>query len=284
MNTKKIILDTDIGYDPDDLFALILLHKIALNDIELIVTANEKDGKRSRFVKKILQTIGNTHTTIAEGQSIGMDKFIVDHLIYDTDDTGIEKDYLSTMKKVVEKNDNILYIGIGGFTNLAKYIDKYPEDKNKFTIYLMGGAINYVKKEGWKEFNVKIDPISAKKVIESGWNMHCIMAQTTHNPIYEITEQHIFYKKLLDSSDTSYKILADHCKTWFETRIHGTTMHDPLTIVTALGMDFVSFHSSSVSVTDCTINIIEKGNTIKWTDPVSKAAEFMDFLDKTFFK
>ena len=45
------ILDTDIGYDPDDLFALILLLKSKELKLDLIVTGDDKYGKR--FVMEI---------------------------------------------------------------------------------------------------------------------------------------------------------------------------------------------------------------------------------------
>mgnify|MGYP001559423130 FL=1 len=52
---RGIILDTDIGYDPDDLFALLLLLKNS--EVDLIVTNDDPDGRRFIFVKKILEIL-----------------------------------------------------------------------------------------------------------------------------------------------------------------------------------------------------------------------------------
>ena len=44
----KIIFDTDLGSDPDDLFALLFLLRLGKN-IDLLVTGDEFDGKVTRM-------------------------------------------------------------------------------------------------------------------------------------------------------------------------------------------------------------------------------------------
>jgi hypothetical protein len=49
---KHVILDTDIGGDPDDAFALLLgLNSPEIN-IDLIVTSDEHKGHRAEFARK----------------------------------------------------------------------------------------------------------------------------------------------------------------------------------------------------------------------------------------
>ncbi len=288
MYTKsKIILDTDIGYDPDDLFALLFLQKLVGDDLSLIITANEYQSNRLQFLGKILRETNSPFQSVAKGNSLGLEKFTVGTLLTDKyyypDDLG---DYKKQMASTINFFDKTIYIGIGGFTNLAKFIDDYPAEAKKMKIFLMGGSLNYERYENWIEYNVKIDPVSAEKVINADLDITLIMAQTTHNPLYEVTQDSSLYKKLKKSTLTIHKLLCDHCDLWFQKREfkHGTSMHDPLTVATALGYDFVGLHQTKVSIKNNKFVLDENGHEIKYSAKHSKAQEFMDFLEETLFK
>jgi len=280
----SIILDTDIGYDPDDLFALIFLHKLAGERLKLLVTANEVNGKRAKFAKQVLNSLNNSDTKVVEGLSLGSDKFTVDSLLAKTQDT-FEKDFLSAMKQVVDDSESVIYIGIGGFTNLARFIEAFPDQARKLKIFLMGGALNYERHPGWVEYNVRIDPPSARKVIESGCDISFIMAQTTHNPILEVNATHPLYTKLLSKPDETSRLLREHCRLWFEEKGHGTLMHDPLTVAAALGYEFVNFYSSKIVLDEAGgMHENNSGHLITWSKPDSRADEFMRFLSEVLNK
>lgn len=292
-----VILDTDIGYDPDDLFALLFLQKIiGDNHRTLIITSNEFEDKRYRFLRQILElnksyVSDNMIATSGSCRELGKSKFTVDTLL--TDKVYIDlhhgDSFTSQMYSMIKYNElyhddeKVTYIGIGGFTNLAKFIDDYSAEAKKMKIFLMGGAIDYERYENWIEYNVKIDPISAEKVINAGLDITLIMAQTTHNPLYEVTQNSSLYKRLKQSTLPIHKLLCDHCDLWFERREfkHGTSMHDPLTVATALGYDFVTLETTKVSIKDNKFIFDENGHTIKYSAPDSKAQEFMEFLEQT---
>ena len=75
---KGIILDTDIGYDPDDLFALLLLLKNSR--IDLIVTNDDPDGRRAIFVTKILEIL-EKEVKVVQGSYLGKKHFIMNEYI-----------------------------------------------------------------------------------------------------------------------------------------------------------------------------------------------------------
>ena len=249
---NKIIIDTDIGEDPDDLFALLLAWKLPNFDVDLIVTADEVEGKRAIFAKTILDSIGWAKPKVVQGASLGK--------------------------------------GIGGFTNLANYLKRYPEDKGKLKMYMMGGAINYSRGEGWVEHNVRIDKESTKYIIESGCDISLVMAQTTFIDEYEVSNTHPIFQKLKSSNTEAYRMLARHCELFNEHfkskygREIWPKMHDPLTVVSAVGKDFVTFHKSPISINrDGKMSVSNTGQDIYWSDPVSKHEDFMVLLEKSLF-
>lgn len=289
---QTIILDTDIGYDPDDLFALLLLCKLLPNHEDqrefVIVTANEYQFKRIQFLRQALRKMeASKEISVLPGYSLGMEKYTVETLLERKDRFEFhpaEDEYKTYIASAVKhsKTRAVVYIGIGGFTNLAKFIEDYPAEAKKMKIFLMGGAFDYERYENWIEYNVKIDPVSAEKVINADLDITLIMAQTTHNPLYEVTQNSSLYKKLKQSTLPIHKLLCDHCDLWFEKREfkHGTAMHDPLTVATALGYDFVTLETAKVSIKGSKFVSDENGHTIKYSAPGSKAQEFMDFLEK----
>jgi inosine-uridine nucleoside N-ribohydrolase len=289
-----IILDTDIGYDPDDLFALLLLYKLVpdYNDQRefVLITANETEFRRLQFLRQVLHWMNDVsaqEVTVLPGYSLGMEKYTVQSLLEKK--LPVAHSHNTAYKSYMASAANwskvrpVIYIGIGGFTNLAKFIDEYPAEAKKMKIFMMGGALNYERYDGWIEYNVKIDPASVEKVINADLDITLIMAQTTHNPLYEVTQDSSLYKKLKQSTFPVHKLLCDHCDLWFEKREfkHGTAMHDPLTVATALGYDFVTIETAKVSIKDSKFVLDENGHTIKYSAPDSKAQEFMDFLEKT---
>lgn len=286
----KAILDTDIGYDPDDFFALLLAQKLPNLDIDLIVTADEIGGKRAIFTKMILDQIGWTKPKLVQGIDLGNKDFLVDNLIKDKK-YKIDTDFIESIKQTVySTKEQVIYIGIGGFTNLAHFLKKYNGLKERLKIFIMGGALNYFRYENWIEHNIKIDIKSAKYVLESDCDISLIMAQTTFRQEYEISDIHPIFKKLKASTSDTHQMLINNSKLFNEylkeKGMNGwSRMHDPLTLAIASGEEFVTFHKSKILISDeGQITINPSGSEIKWSDPISKCDEFMLFLEKMLFK
>lgn len=285
-----IVLDTDIGYDPDDLIALAMLYKLAPDRVALITTSNETQPipERAIFTREALRHLGSNTLVVAGRRGVrGNEKFTAREIPsgnpWDSNDSAVE-----SLKKVVERNDRVTYIGIGGFSNLADYIKTYPGDANKIDTFMMGGALDYERYSGWTEYNIKIDPASARLVLGNrALKLTLIMAQTTHSPGLEVTVSSELYKALSRTSDPIHEAIIDHCNLWFQDRHfeHGTLMHDPLTVATALGYDFASFGTAKVSLSKSNKIIHDpNGTEIKYSLPNPRGREFMGFLKEALLR
>ena len=69
-----VILDTDIGGDPDDVFALNLLLNSQEVAIKLIVTADEHEDHRARFARQFVLAAGHD-IPVVSGASLGRSKY-----------------------------------------------------------------------------------------------------------------------------------------------------------------------------------------------------------------
>lgn len=282
MNTK-VILDTDIGYDPDDMFALLLLLHSPELGLDLVVTGDEVEGKRAKFAKKILDLYGYTQIPVVCGEDLGNSDFVVDELIQNYIFEP-ETDYLGAMKSVIDSADTVVYLGIQGFTNLAKLIETYPECKDKLQVYQMGGAVDYIRRPGWVEHNVKIDKESARNVIFSGVDLCLVVATTTFNPKLEVHKLHPIYQRLVESTNPVHHMLWDHIDLWHKAKGFWTYMHDPLTLSAAMGKDYVSFTSGGVVMDEKGhLHSDDEGQPIKYSAMECKDAPFMQFLEERMF-
>ena len=65
-----VILDTDLGDDIDDTWALAMLLGSPQVDVKLIVTASDDTPTKTRLVAKILEGMGRTDILLAQGVKV----------------------------------------------------------------------------------------------------------------------------------------------------------------------------------------------------------------------
>ncbi len=67
-----MILDTDIGGDPDDAVALMLAAGL-VPELALVVTSDEVDGQRARFARYLLDLAGRPEVPVVSGRELNAD-------------------------------------------------------------------------------------------------------------------------------------------------------------------------------------------------------------------
>ncbi len=290
-NRRGVILDTDIGYDADDFFALLLLLNSSELSLDLIVTGDETKEKRARLTRKILEIAGRSDINVVAGADLGNTNFSVDEMISDTPQHKREHDAVEMMNVIVEQCDEVTYIGIQGFSNLSALIRRYPDVKKKLKVFQMGCAIDYSRREGWVEHNVRIDIPAAQHVLASGLDITLVMAQTTMAPGYYFDEKNSVMLKLRASKNPLHVMLFQSVMRFHEKLAQKGVgdpwpyAHDPLAVSVALGKDFVQFEEMTVSMN-------ERGELLR--DPhgqkvcgslrESNSTAFMQFLEDRLFQ
>jgi inosine-uridine nucleoside N-ribohydrolase len=169
-----ILLDTDIGSDIDDAFALALI----LNSPELellgVTTVSGNAEARARLAAKLLEDAGRPGVPVvagAPGQFVPIpqcrlaDGFKSPALL-----TVKAEDFLNS---VIERHPGkIVIVAIGPLTNVAALLKKYPRSAKMIKqIVLMGGSVERGYAPGSKpeaEYNIRCDPGGAQVVFSSG--------------------------------------------------------------------------------------------------------------------
>ena len=169
-----ILLDTDIGSDIDDAFALALVLESPELDLVGLTTVSGDSEARARLAAKMLWAAGRTNVPVVAGEPsrpLPMEQarwaagFVTPALRHEK-----AVDFLAA--QIERRPGEITLIAIGPLTNVAALVKQHPEAAKKIKrIVLMGGSIARGYEPGSKpaaEYNILSDPLAAQVVFSSG--------------------------------------------------------------------------------------------------------------------
>jgi inosine-uridine nucleoside N-ribohydrolase len=213
-----VILDTDIGDDIDDTWALAMLLKSPELDLKMVVGDNYKSIYRAKLLAKLLTVAGRTDVAVGIGMG-GRDgdgrqaDWVKD---YDLKSYAgkVHEDGVAAMIDLIMKSPKpVTVIAIGPVQNLAEALKRQPQIAGKVHFVGMHGSVRrgYGNKTQIEaEYNVKEDAKACQKVFTAGWNMVITPLDTCG--LVQLKGDK--YKAIRDSSDPLTKALVDNYRIW----------------------------------------------------------------------
>lgn len=174
-----VILDTDIGDDIDDTWALAMLLGSPEIDLKLIVTASTDTPVKTRLVAKILESMGRTDVPIGTGVKTGNDAINQAQWLggYSLDGYKgvVHEDGVAKMVELISASqEKVTLCVIGPQTNIKAALERDPSIAQKARIVSMAGSV-YVGYDGnpepMPEFNVFRDVEAARAVFAAPWEI-----------------------------------------------------------------------------------------------------------------
>ena len=176
-----ILLDTDIGTDVDDAYALALILASRELDLRAVTTVGTGAEDRAWMVGRFLTHLDRTKVPVAWGRGEQPRQKIDWQIQYRRHPAVV---WNRTAKPVKQPAVELLYgklkaepgkltiVAIGPLTNIARLLEKHPESKAWIKrIVLMGGAlrVGYNGKPPLAaEWNIRADVKAAQRVFTSG--------------------------------------------------------------------------------------------------------------------
>ena len=258
MNYDALILDTDIGDDIDDAYALCLLMAEKANVIG-VSTVYRNAVQRARIASALISLWGEKIPVYA-GESYPEVQPLFKFEKADVDGKPMIPHYIPAVMgnaKIEEKNGvdflldtvranpyNITVLAIGPFTNLAAAAKRDPETFGKIKrILIMGGDYTSIV----PEWNILCDPEAADKVFRSGVPIRAVGFDVTKRCRFD-DETLAFLRSLKAEKN---KLLVRMTEIWIDhNREKGAvpTMHDPLTAETLFDDSLVTFRRGKFKV------------------------------------
>jgi purine nucleosidase len=204
--TEKIIIDTDIGGDIDDAFAVGLALQSPEFEILGISSAWGDTHLRARLLSRLLKETSRTDIPVAMGiakHAAGRLDTLSQARYAEGGPAG--QNYANAVDFLLDQillyPGEITLIAIGPETNLGAAIDRDPATFRKLKrVVLMGGSVyrgysqfNYGKTHGPDpEWNILCDIQAARKVFTSGVPLYVMPLDSTQIKLQELERTEIF--------------------------------------------------------------------------------------------
>ncbi len=266
---RKIILDTDIGDDIDDAYALALI--LASPELELVgvTTVFANTSARTRQAQTILGLAGREDVPVATGCGNVMSPRVAHRgpdLAGGQSSLALKaREYLGDVRPkqdssalpaeklpdpdprhaveflietIMAGGGDILPVTVGAMTNLAMALVKEPR--------IAARIPRVVSMAGWytsrrTEWNITCDPVAAATVFGSGVRMTCLGIDVTGQVRFTPEELDLLYS----CARPVARNLAAATKAWGKGL---PTLHDPLAVETLVRDDIVTMKRGRVTV------------------------------------
>ncbi|MFB9279485.1 nucleoside hydrolase [Cohnella cellulosilytica] len=299
---KRIIIDTDIGGDPDDATAIALALASPELVIEGITTVYSDVEYHARRVARLFELAGAVPVPIYNGLSKTLlrNRDVSWSSEADTQEESGDGDALDggsqpedagsavafIVRSIMAAPGEITLVCIGPLTNIAAAIIVEPRIIGAVKQIILMGGVTRLGSNGAElypvEHNIKCDPEAASVVFGSGASIVMVGLDVTTKA--RITREHC--RRLIASGKPVNAALADVMERWL-VRIGeaSTPMHDPMAM--ALAIDATLATTRRMNVRIDYDHREGTGQTVATADPDSPVEVCMDveaerFLDLLF--
>jgi purine nucleosidase len=271
-----IILDTDIGTDVDDAFALIMAVREPKIDLRAVTTVYGDVDLRARMAKKFLLSLEKPEVPVGAGRAVplydgkgsywggwegkGLLEPLDEKIPYESNDA------IDLMYQVLSTSqDKVTLVAIGPLTNLAVLVQEHPEIKPKIKeIICMGGTLQ----PNDEEWNVQCDPDAALCLFTSGLPIKLGTRHFVNQALF--TQEH--RKTLLSKGNPTLDILI---RLFDEFLSHKTRtfspMYDPITLSLAFTDQFLPTRTYPFRIIsdEHIIRLVKSDDDVQSTYPIA---------------
>jgi purine nucleosidase len=286
-----VIIDTDIGDDIDDAFAIALALKSPEVKILGITTAWGNTALRARLVERFLRETGHPDIPVA----VGMQKYPAKGTLTFSQAAYAERepeqqhlpgavDFL--LEQIRKHPGEITLVAIGPETNLGAAIDKDKETFRKLKrVVLMGGSV-YRGYDGFPyptvapkpmpEWNILCDAVAAQKVFTSGVPLYVMPLDSTQIKLQELERARLFSRgtPLTDALAILYHQWA------YGTKQETPTMFDPVAMGYAIRPELCPTKKMRLQVEEDGSTKVMEGEANANVCLVSDSDRFLEFYMK----
>ncbi len=262
--TIPVILDTDIGNDVDDTWALLQLLRSPELDTKLIVTATGDTVLRAKVAAKYLEVAG--HSDIPLGIGVrgegGVDNQKPWVEGYDLNDFPgkIHQDGVQAMIDTIHASpEPMTLLVIGPATNIGEALKRDPSIARKCRFIGMHGSVDVGyggSSEASDEYNVRADVPAFQAVLDADW-LSCEI--TPLDTCGDIVLDGDRYQNLFQSDDPALVALFENYKhfaelvEWMEVDYFDTkssTLFDCVAVYMAYSREHLVYETINLGVTE----------------------------------
>ena len=255
-----VILDTDIGDDMDDTWALLMLLRMPQLDLKLAVGDFGNAIYRGRLLAKLLDHTGYSDVPIGIGMG-GEDEpgrqsgWIGNYQLADYPGV-IKPDGVQALIDTINESPTpVTLIGIGPVPNIAEALRRDPSIADNARFVGMQGSV-FVGYDGAPEpaaeWNVKVDPKSLQKVFAAPWD--CTITPLDTCGMIRLEGER--YRAVRDAKDPVMRAVIDNYRIWaratagYDPDAFSSILFDTVAVYLAFTTKHLEMERMGVRVTD----------------------------------
>lgn len=294
-----VIIDTDVGTDVDDMWALAFALRCPELDIRLITTCTGNVEYRAALVAKLLEVAGRTDIPIGLGLSLDAapepQKAWIEDYQLNLYPGVVLKDGVGAICDTVNQSENpVTLIAIGPLPNIAAALQRAPSiiENSKFIGMHGSLRIGYLgAPKPMKEYNVKQHALSCKSVFEAGWEKEITPLDTCGNII--LTGDN--FQRVRNSADDLVRAVIENHLIWYEAvasspvvgpfikkmdpQVQSSILYDCVAIYMAFSNDGLVYEKLPITITEDGKTLIDDdGSVVNCATSWSDIEAFYSFL------
>jgi len=253
-----VILDTDIGTDIDDTWALAMMLKSPELDVKLIVASVDDAPYRARLTCKLLEAAGRTDIPVAIGKGLrqlpgGQAPWVGS---YDADNYpgALHRDGVQALIDAIKgASEPVTLIGIGPLSTVAAALVREPSIVENCRFVGMHGSVDVGyggKPNADVEYNVGRDIPACARVLSANWKDITITPIDTCGLVRLTGEK---YKAVCDCPDPLIRAVIENYRIWLGDKSDegaSSTLFDTVAIHLAYSTDYLVMERAGIHVTD----------------------------------
>ena len=290
-----VILDTDIGFDVDDVWALAFLLACPELDVKLITTTTGDTRYRARLVAKLLQLAGREDIPIGIGIPLDAtpnthQRWLGDFSLEDYRGE-VLRDGVDAICETADKaTDQVALICIGPLPNIAAALMRDPNLTNNARFVGMHGSLRrgYLgAPKPMREYNVKQHALACREVFRANWQKTITPLDTCGTVQLEGAQ---FAAVAASTNPVTQAVMQNH-HVWFEAvrdwpvvqqlnpAQQSSVLYDSLAVYLAFAEDYVQMEDLPLVVTeDGKTMIDDSGSVVRCATEWSNKSAFLQLL------
>lgn len=289
LKRTPVILDTDIGDDIDDTWALGLLLKSPELDVKLVVGDYGKPLYRTKIIAKFLETVGRTDIPIGMGIDTSVhgggpqSDWVKDYNLNKYPGKIYPDGVQAIIDTIMNSPEKVTLICIGPLPNIAAALEREPRIAEKARFVGMHGSVRKGyggSKDISAEWNVKADVKACQKVFTAPWDMLITPLDTCG--LVNLSGER--YRKVRDSQDPICKAIIQNYRIWSSkdpkaAEERSSTLFDTVAVYLAISTDLVKVETLGIKVDDKGFTLIdENAKKVRCATDWNTLDGFRDFL------
>jgi inosine-uridine nucleoside N-ribohydrolase len=293
-----VVLDTDIGDDIDDTWALLMLLRMPQFDLQLALGDYGNARYRARLLAKLLHRTGRSDVAVGIGVNPADDpgqqsSWLGNYQLSDYPGVVYEDGVQALIDTINNSPQPVTLICIGPVPNIAEALRRDPGIADNARFVGMHGSV-FVGYNGSAtpdiEWNVRVAPLALQAVFNAPWD--CTITPLDTCGLVKLQGEN--YRRLYESDDPWLKILMENYRAWLpgapfvdpatDTSRISTTLFDTVAIYLAAAQDLVEVRDLPLRVADDGRTVVDQDNgrivhcAVTWKNLAAFEEKLVDIL------